>query len=100
MQGGDEMAREISNPPNLLWRKYYTSWMTDDDEGFRDGLHAFIYYGGYSAVGERMPKLFRDGIEPWEGDAIRDLRIHDGGSCFGLQMELPHRDIAFELGKT
>ncbi|MFZ2655868.1 MAG: hypothetical protein WAX69_13135 [Victivallales bacterium] len=94
------MTDKVSNPPNLLWRKYYTSWITDVDTGFRDGLHAFVYYGGYSAVGERMPKMFRDGVEPWKADSIRDLSIHDGGSCFGLQMELPHRDIVFEIGRT
>jgi hypothetical protein len=94
---------DLSKPAigkNLLWLDYYDSWMTDVDMGFHDGLHAFVYYGGYAALGERKPKLFRDGGEPWKADAIRDLRVHDGGTCFGLQIQLPHQDVKFEPGRT
>ena len=79
------------NARNLLWQDYYDSWITDVDGGFRDALHAFYLFGGFTALGEREPRFFRDGVEPWRADAIRDFMVHDGGDCFGLELTLPHR---------
>ena len=76
---------------NLLWQDYYDSWITDVDTGFCDGLHAFVLYGGFTALGEKQPKIVRDGVELWRADPIRDLTVHDGGGYFGLELTLPHR---------
>lgn len=90
------MSEISSQPPsvagkNLLWLGFYDSWITDVDTGFRDSLCAFYYYGGFTALGEREPRFFREGVEVWRADAIRDFVVHGGGNCFGLELTLPHR---------